>query len=356
MVLLAAVVAAPAACGGGSGEEPGDPAGAVATGSGGWGKEGTGTGGTRRGSGGTMNPGGAATGGATTTAPGSGGAGSTGMPGGGSGGTGSGSPPPGGSGGGGTPPGGSGGFGSGGSGAGGIASGGGTGGAASAPAAGTIVPLYTRPDHASWAQLAASKIAHPAVQVVAVVNPANGPGTTAESAYQNGISNLANAGVRVLGYVYTEYGKRAATAVQADIDRWKRFYPAISGIFFDEQAYTPGYEDHYRRLTAYARTAGAPFTVGNPGVDSQASYVGTVDLILIYESPGLPPLSQLEGWHSGYDRRGFGIIPHAVPSLDTGFVAEAKKRVGYIYIQSDTKPNPWDSIPPYFNALLAALQ
>ena len=33
----------------------------------------------------------------------------------------------------------------------------------------------------------------------------------------------------------------------------------------------------------------------------------------------------------------------------------AKKHCGYIFVQNDTMPNPWDSLPPYFDALLAAL-
>jgi hypothetical protein len=236
------------------------------------------------------------------------------------------------------------------------AAGGAGGGAGAVADSGTLIPLYTSPGHPSWATVKAAKLAHPRVAVVAVVNPSSGPGNAASSAYTSGIADLTAAGVKVIGYVYTDYGRRAATTVQADIDRWRMFYPQVSGIFFDEQAYQPGSEAYYRQITAYARAAGLPFTVGNPGVDSNESYVGTVDLILIYESAGLPPLSRLMGWHTKYDRRGFGVIPHAVPSLDApSFVASIKPYVGFIYVQSDTLPNPWDSVPSYFPALVAAL-
>jgi hypothetical protein len=50
-----------------------------------------------------------------------------------------------------------------------------------------------------------------------------------------------------------------------------------------------------------------------------------------------------------------GIIPYAVASLDQGYVAQAKQDVGYIYITDDDLPNPWDTLPGYFDALLAAL-
>jgi len=189
-----------------------------------------------------------------------------------------------------------------------------------------------------------------------VVNPANGPGAAATAAYSGGIAKLAGAGVRVIGYVYTGYGKRPAADVQADIDRWKRFYPQVSGIFFDEMAYAAGAESYYRQQSAYARAAGATFTVGNPGVDTIPSYVGAVDLILVYESAGPPAVERMGGWHANYDRLTWGVIPYGMPACDTAFVATAKAHVGYIYTQSDTLPNPWDSLPAYFPALLAALE
>jgi hypothetical protein len=36
----------------------------------------------------------------------------------------------------------------------------------------------------------------------------------------------------------------------------------------------------------YAKTKGLAFTVGNPGTDTTASYIDTVDMMLIYESAG----------------------------------------------------------------------
>jgi hypothetical protein len=63
----------------------------------------------------------------------------------------------------------------------------------------------------------------------------------------------------------------------------------------------------------------------------------------------------LGGWHASYNRNNFGVIPYAVGSLDTSFVQSAKQYVGYIYLQSDNLPNPWDSVPPYLSQLVASL-
>jgi hypothetical protein len=233
-------------------------------------------------------------------------------------------------------------------------------GAATAPAASgagaTIVPLYTYPTDPSWNTVIAAKAAHPTVGVIAAVNPANGPGAAADPGYASGIARLAAGGIKVIGYVATGYAVNSPAAVKADIDRWRAFYPGqISGIFFDEQSNRAGDVPYYRDLSQYAKAQGLSFTVGNPGTDSAPEYIGALDTMLIYESSGLPSVSQLGGWHASHAPSNFGVIPHAA-SFDAAFVRNARQYVQYIYLQNDTLPNPWDSVPAYFGDLLAALE
>jgi len=236
---------------------------------------------------------------------------------------------------------------------------GGTGGAAAPPATGaaaTIVPLYTSPGDASWNTVIAAKMAHPKVGVVAIVNPNNGPGSAVSSAYASGIAKLTAAGIRVIGYVATGYTANSPASVKADIDRWKSFYPGqITGIFFDEQSNKAGDVPYYRDLSQYTKAQGLSLTVGNPGTDTAEGFVGALDMMLIYESAGLPSQAAMGGWHANYPPSNFGIIPYA-SSLDATFVHNARKYVQYIYVQSDNLPNPWDSVPTYFADLLAALE
>jgi hypothetical protein len=231
--------------------------------------------------------------------------------------------------------------------------------AAPAPAAaggtGTIVPLYSAPGSGTWDAVAAAKRAHPSVPILAVINPSNGPGTAALSDYMAGVSKLTAAGVKVIGYVFTSYGARPAADVQADMARWHNLYPGVSGIFFDEMVNKPGQESYYKGLTAAAKGSGFDFTIGNPGSDGGPTYVGTVDTILVYESPGLPSGAALGGWHTAHERHNFGIIPYGISAMDAGFVATAKGTCGYIFLQNDVLPNPWDTLPPYFEQLVAAL-
>jgi spherulation-specific family 4 protein len=219
----------------------------------------------------------------------------------------------------------------------------------------TIVPLYTNPSHSSWNAVVTAKMAHPAVGVVAVVNPSNGPGSSLDSAYASGIARLVGAGIQVIGYVATGYAANSAASVKADIDRWKAFYPQLTGIFFDEQSNKAGDVAYYRDLSQHAKSRGLSFTVGNPGTDTAEAYVGALDTMLIYESAGLPAASKLAGWHANHAASNFGVIPYAT-SFDAAFVRDARRYVQYIYLQNDTLPNPWDSVPGYFSDLLAALE
>ncbi|HXJ22596.1 MAG TPA: CIA30 family protein [Polyangia bacterium] len=221
---------------------------------------------------------------------------------------------------------------------------------------GTIIPLYTSPTDPSWDAVVAAKQAHPTVPVVAIVNPSNGPGSAEQPSYTSGVAKLTAAGVKVIGYVHTSYGARGAADVQADMNNWHGWYPGVTGIFFDEMANGTGYESYYSSLTAYAKGHGFNFTVGNPGSDSSAGYVGTVDVILVYESGGLPAASAVTSWHSSYPRQNFGVIPYRVSAVDTAFIAATRPYIGYIYLQSDDLPNPWDSVPSYLSSLLGALQ
>jgi hypothetical protein len=233
--------------------------------------------------------------------------------------------------------------------------GGTTGGSTGTASTGTIVPLYTDPSDSSWTAIVSAKQAHPKVPVIAVLNPDNGPGASRSTSYTSGIARLQQAGIVVIGYVATGYTDRGIPAVEADIDRWKSLYPVMQGIFFDEQSNATGDEAFYRTVSQYSKSQGLSLTVGNPGTDTGASYIGAVDVGLIYESFGLPATSRLTGWHSGFPKSNFGIIPYGA-ALDHAYVKAAKALVGYIYVTNDDLPNPWDSLPSYFADLLADLE
>ena len=223
----------------------------------------------------------------------------------------------------------------------------GTGGSTSSTAGGTIVPLYTDPSDSSWKAIVTAAVAHPTVHVVAIVNPADGPGSSKSSGYTSGIAALQAAHIEVIGYVATGYGSHSIASMESQIDQWKAFYPTLQGIFFDEQSNSASDVAHYKTLSQYAKSVGLSYTVGNPGTDVPAAYIGALDTMLIYESDGVPSVSSLAQW-SSYPPGNFGIIPYNVSAMSSTFVKQARQYVGYVYLQNDNVPNPWDSLPSYF--------
>ena len=190
--------------------------------------------------------------------------------------------------------------------------------------------------------------------LVAIMNPASGPGESPDPNYVAWMARLRKAGVTLLGYVTTSYGMKEASRVNQEVDRWVSWYRP-DGIFYDEMAYETGHESYYRELDRYAKGKGLGLTVGNPGTEVREGYVGSLDVIILYENAGLPELELLEGWHAPHGRGRWGILPYGVPAVDRGYLREASRRVAYLYMTDRGLPDPWDLPPRYFADLVAAL-
>lgn len=208
---------------------------------------------------------------------------------------------------------------------------------------GLIIPLYTYPG-STWLSVIQAKLANPSVPIIATINPSNGPGTAQDTNYVSGINSLANAGVHVVGYVYTQYGARSLSSVEADILAYARWYN-VSGIFFDEMSNLASSAMYYRALATYANSLGLKLTVGNPGTSGTA-VVGIFDILVIYENQGLPAISSLEAY--AHSRENFAFISYAVGSLNASQLWEASAYSGWLYATNGVPPNPYDSLPPYF--------
>jgi hypothetical protein len=223
-----------------------------------------------------------------------------------------------------------------------------------------LVPTYFDPGGSRakyWDQLfAAAK----ECSITAIVNPASGPGRRIDPAYTETLRRCKDSGVRPIGYVSTSYAKRNLEEVQADIDAWLRFYPGIQGFFFDEQSSGPEKLDYYRALRDYARKQLTnAFVVTNPGIVPDKGYLDgmAADVVCVFEH------------HSGFERwvRPEATVPperlyvlnYQVPDADKmrEHVARlAKERVGYYYCTDDRLPNPWDTLPSYWDELVVAVK
>ncbi|WP_149179411.1 spherulation-specific family 4 protein [Streptomyces sp. TRM49041] len=145
-----------------------------------------------------------------------------------------------------------------------------------------LVPYYEHPDHrpAEWEALIASA---PLLYGV-VLNPASGPGAAPDPAFAAVAARLREAGVRVLGYADTDYGRRPHAGVVRDLLRHRDWY-GTDGAFLDQAATGPELLAHYRRLAVSARAAGATTLVLNHGAPPHLSYAPLADLLVTFEGP-----------------------------------------------------------------------
>ena len=219
---------------------------------------------------------------------------------------------------------------------------------------GLLIPLYIYPGSA-WTTVIQQKTAHPSVPVTVIINPDSGPGSSFSSTYGTWITQLRDAGITVLGYVYTSYGARSTSSVEADIATYKQWY-SVNGIFLDEMTNQPGHESYYSALTSYAHSEGLPLVVGNPGASLPAGYVGTVDVLLIFENGYIPTASTLQTSTMGDAPSDFAIVSYDVASLSSSAVSMISQYSSYIYVTNGVSPNPYSSLPSYFSTLVADLQ
>jgi hypothetical protein len=189
------------------------------------------------------------------------------------------------------------------------------------------------------------------------VNNQNGPGPAPDAAWARGIDVLVGAGCKVAGYVYTEYGQRSLSTVEADIASWRAWYPQVTALFLDQMSNTSGAESYYAALTSFARSQGFDFVIGNAGAPTVPSYVGTVDTIVVYESTEVP--TSFAGWQASYSPNEFATLTYGFSApLPENQVTNNKSSVAYQYVTNDgiwPDTNPWDGVSSALETLLGLL-
>jgi hypothetical protein len=218
---------------------------------------------------------------------------------------------------------------------------------------GIMVPLYGYPGP-DWNVLASTKAHYPSVPMVAVVNPDNGPGTWEDPNFLSGVITLHNAGVFVIGYVWTGYASRNIYSVEADILAYKNLYN-LDGVYLDAMSNLAGEEWYYAALTSYAHSIGMWLVVGNPGASVPSSYGGTVDSMIVYENSGVPSTSWVSQITSFGPKSEFGAVAYGVGWVDSNWLGAVVGSLGYIYLTGGVLPNPYIPISVYLATLASDL-
>lgn len=163
-----------------------------------------------------------------------------------------------------------------------------------------LLPLYIYPLSTAWSTLIDSLSANPNTRVLAIINPANGPGSSIypNSDYVSAIASInAYTNVETLCYVHTSWTQRSIADVEADITTcagWASYVGAdihMDGIFFDEATsiWNASTSSYMSTVTAYAKaTMGSnrSTVVFNPGTSTDSRFYSIADYINVFENDG----------------------------------------------------------------------
>jgi hypothetical protein len=224
-----------------------------------------------------------------------------------------------------------------------------------------LVPAYIYPagkGREPWRRLidAAAK-----VDLVAIVNPDSGPGVERNPVYASAIAEAADSGVKLVGYVHTQYGERPAAEVKGDIDAWVRFYPRIVGFFLDQQPQDPRHAADFADIAAHARgKLRDAIVITNPGVPCDEEYLArrASDVVCVFANYEGFASFELPAPLKDYDPSHFAALAYQVTDAEAmRFVLKEAiiKQIGYIYVTDGKLPNPWGQLPAYWDAEVDAL-
>ncbi|WP_424214110.1 spherulation-specific family 4 protein [Streptomyces sp. BI20] len=207
-----------------------------------------------------------------------------------------------------------------------------------------LVPLYEHPDDRpeEWeAVIDAADRLHSVV-----LNPDNGPGAAPDPRFAAVAARLREAGVPVLGYADTDYGRRPHAAVVQDLLRHREWY-GTDGAFLDQAAAGRELLAHYRRLSVAARAAGAATLVLNHGTHPHPGYADLADLLVTFEGPwdAYREAAEPPDWTAEHPPARFCHLVYAVPAGAPTADLAARRRAGVHCAVPGGGVHPWGTLP-----------
>jgi hypothetical protein len=218
-----------------------------------------------------------------------------------------------------------------------------------------VVPAYWDPDE-QWQRIIADV---PTVGMI-IFNPDSGPGTVTKPGYAKAIAQAQNAGIKVLGYVSTQYGARAEADIDADVNSYYALY-SPSGIYFAEGPTADTcdmLQAEYQRLTALAQSHDpkAYLAIGTRFCptfitfsDLMVEFAETYSMYQGYTSPS---------WMPANSPQRFCHFVSEVPGADASQMLSRAIGLGagWVFTTDGTAPNPWGALPSYFDQEVTALR
>ena len=191
-----------------------------------------------------------------------------------------------------------------------------------------------------------------------IANPNSGPGIANNQDYALTIAQSKVNGLRVIGYVSTGYASRPLSAVQDEIEKYYSWY-GVDGIFLDEVATDIGHVAYYKTLAGNIRAHATGLVVLNPGTMPDEQYIALADTTVVFEGTARSYSSFVApAWVWNYPSSKFAHLIYQVSSASLKNVMNRSRNTnaGFFYATNDTSPNPWDTLPGYWNTELKSIK
>jgi hypothetical protein len=210
-----------------------------------------------------------------------------------------------------------------------------------------LVPAYFEPDE-GWAGMCSEMPAGS----TAIMNPDDGPTAVKLAAYAAAVTSCQADGQKVIGYVYTEYGERSLSTVEAQISDYYARYPSINGIFLDEMAEIPD-TTYYAALENYVHAKGGT-VVGNPGDTASTNWqLSVVDQVVAFEGTAASFAHYKPApWMLTASPSQIAIIIYSASS-NTACSTATADNAGSVYVTNLGEPNPYGALPSFWISLTA---
>lgn len=185
-----------------------------------------------------------------------------------------------------------------------------------------------------------------------------GAGSAPDSHFQSVVSQARAAGVTILGYSSTAYGRRPAAAVEADARDYKAWY-GVTGIFLDEVQGVTSELPYYRQLASYLRRVnpGAPIWL-NPGGYPAQSYMSVGSVVMVFEGTyAMYRHLRVPRWVASYQPARFAHTIYATSGaqMASAISLSRSRQAGYVYVTDRSGSNPYGALPSYWAREAAAI-
>jgi hypothetical protein len=211
-----------------------------------------------------------------------------------------------------------------------------------------FIPAFFSPG-SGWTQAANSK-PPPSIMILDVTD--TGAGSSPDAGLQAAVKHAQAAGVRILGYAATDYGKRSAAQVEADVRNYQAWY-GVTSIFLDQAATATAQIGYYRALAGYIRQVDHGAVVWlNPGIYPDERYMSVADVVMVFEGSYASYRNlRVPGWAGHYPPAKFAHTIYATPGpqLASAVRLSGSGHAGYVFITDRSGANPYGGLPAYWS-------